>query len=110
MPSKSPDVRLRDIRDNILLAQSFVEGMGLRRFRSDIRTIYAVVRCLEIISEASRRLSTGLKNRHPDRHDYEEISAVMIWNTVKALPDLLEAVEEELSRLTRTLAKPKSDQ
>jgi uncharacterized protein with HEPN domain len=123
MPSRSPDVRLRDIRDNILLAQSFVEGIGLRKFRSDTRTIYAVIRCLEIISEASRRLPTALKNRHPHipwkdvagagnvyRHDYEEISAVMIWNTVKALPDLLEAVEEELSRLNPKLAKPKSDQ
>ena len=34
----------------------------------------------------------------------------MIWNTVKALPDLLEAVEEELSQLNSKLAKSKSRQ
>jgi hypothetical protein len=32
----------------------------------------------------------------------------MIWSTVKALPDLLKAVEEELLRLNPKLAKPKS--
>jgi uncharacterized protein with HEPN domain len=61
---------------------------------------------LEIISEASRRLPVSLKNRHPDiswkdiagagnvyRHDYEEISTDMVWNTVKALPDLLQVVD-----------------
>ena len=120
MPSKNPEVPLRDILDNIRLARSFVEGFNLRKFRTDTRTIYAVIRCLEIISEASRRLPANLKSRHPDipwkdiagagnvyRHDYEEISTVMIWNTVKALPDLLEVVEEELLRLSPTLARPK---
>ena len=121
MPSKTPEVPLRDILDNIRLARSFVEGFNLRKFRTDTRTIYAVIRCLEIISEASRRLPANLKSRHPDipwkdiagagnvyRHDYEEISTVMIWNTVKALPDLLEVAEEELLRLSPKLATPKS--
>ena len=120
MPSKTPEVPLRDILDNIRLARSFVEGFNLRKFRTDTRTIYAVIRCLEIISEASRRLPANLKSRHPDipwkdiagagnvyRHDYEEISTVMIWNTVKALPHLLEVVEEELLRPSPTLARPK---
>jgi uncharacterized protein with HEPN domain len=66
MPSKTPEVPLRDILDNIRLAQSFVEGFSLRKFRTDTRTIYAVIRCLEIISEASRRLPASLKNRHSE--------------------------------------------
>jgi len=109
MPSKDSTIPLKDIHQNILFAQSFVEGFTLRKFRSDRRTIYAVTRCLEIISEASRRLPASLKTRHPDipwkdiagagnvyRHDYEEISTVMIWNTVKALAELQAAVEKEL--------------
>lgn len=121
MPSKSPAVPLGDIYDNIRLAQSFVEGFNLRKFRADTRTIYAVTRCLEIVSEASRRLPAGLKSRHPDipwkdiagagnvyRHDYEEISTAMIWNTVKALPSLLEVVEKELERLKLGSGRPKS--
>jgi uncharacterized protein with HEPN domain len=112
MPSKSPKVPLADIRDNIRLAQSFVEGFSLRRFRADKRTIYAVTRCLEIISEASRRLSASVKSRHPAipwkdiagagnvyRHDYEDVATDLIWNTIKALPKLLAVVEGELSAL-----------
>jgi uncharacterized protein with HEPN domain len=49
MPSKNPEVPLRDILDNIRLARSFVEGFNLRKFRTDTRTIYAVIRCLEVI-------------------------------------------------------------
>jgi uncharacterized protein with HEPN domain len=119
MPSKDPAIRLRDIRQNILFAQSFVEGFTLRKFKSDRRTIYAVIRCLEIISEASRRLPASLKARHPNipwkdiagagnvyRHDYEEISTVMIWNTVKALAGLQAAVEKELQLVTKRTKKP----
>jgi uncharacterized protein with HEPN domain len=112
MPSKSPQVPLRDIRDNIKLAQAFVEGFSLRTFKGDKRTIYAVVRCLEIISEASRRLPAGLTKQYPHipwkdiagagnvyRHDYEDLSTAMIWNTIKALPDLLKVVDQELQHL-----------
>jgi uncharacterized protein with HEPN domain len=122
MPSRTPKVPLRDIRENIRLAQSFVEGFNLPRFRADTRTVYAVTRCLEIISEASRRLPPSLKNRHPSipwkdiagagnvyRHDYEEISTAMIWNTVKALPELQAAVEAELLQPKPRGAKKKTN-
>jgi uncharacterized protein with HEPN domain len=46
--------RLVHIRDNIRLALHFVANMDYIQFRDDIRTVYAVIRCLEIISEASR--------------------------------------------------------
>src|SRR5215207_4329882 len=58
-----------------------------------MRTIYAVTRCLEIISEASRRLPEELKARHPSiawkqmagagnvyRHDYEDVAARYVWD------------------------------
>jgi uncharacterized protein with HEPN domain len=47
------------------MAQSFVEGMSYETFRDDLRSLYVVTRCLEIISEASRRLPDELKARHP---------------------------------------------
>jgi uncharacterized protein with HEPN domain len=64
--------------------------------------VYAVTRCLEIISEASRRLPDDLKARHPAigwkqmagagnvyRHDYEDVAAEFVWETVqRALPPL----------------------
>jgi uncharacterized protein with HEPN domain len=104
---------LRDIRENISLALSFIGQTSFDQFRGDRRTAYAVTRCLEIISEASRRLSAELKGRHPHirrqgmagagnvyRHDYELIVDKAVWDTVhESLPPLLAAVDAELKRL-----------
>jgi uncharacterized protein with HEPN domain len=113
MPSDRTGGPLRDILHHIDLAEHFVQGLGREAFTGDLRTVYAVTRCLEIISEASRRLSPGLKERHPDiswkqmagagnvyRHDYEEVAAEFVWNTVRqALPPLRIVVETEIARL-----------
>lgn len=112
MHSKPSHRRLLHIRDNIVLAQGFVGQMTYAEFRSDVRTVYAVIRCLEIISEASRRVEAVVKARHPAlpwvdmagagniyRHDYEDVREALVWKTVKdALPGLLAVVEEELKR------------
>jgi uncharacterized protein with HEPN domain len=72
---------------HIDLAASFVAGFDYKAFVADERTLYAVTRCLEVISEASRRLPPDLKDRHPSipwkniagagniyRHDYEDVA------------------------------------
>ena len=59
--------------------------------------MYAVVRALEIVSEATRRLPDELKGRHPDidwaavaaagnvyRHEYEGIDEALIWYTARS--------------------------
>jgi uncharacterized protein with HEPN domain len=56
---------LSDIRHHIAVAQSFVAGMSHDAFRDDLRTTCAVIRCFEIISQASRRLPDALTARHP---------------------------------------------
>jgi uncharacterized protein with HEPN domain len=77
------------------------------------RSLYAVIRCLEIISEASRRLPPELLHRHPEipwlqiaragniyRHEYKEVRERMIWETVqRSLEPLLSAVEKEFADL-----------
>jgi len=65
MPSESFIGPLTDIRYDIGLAFSFVGQLNVDQFLADRRTVYAVTRCLEIISEASRRLPPDLKSRHP---------------------------------------------
>jgi uncharacterized protein with HEPN domain len=65
MPSKSLDTALRDILHHIDLAANFSAGFDPATFKHDTKTIYAVTRCLEIISEASRRLPEDVKARHP---------------------------------------------
>jgi uncharacterized protein with HEPN domain len=102
---------LRDIEYHIDLAASFATGFDYDSFRADLRTLYAVIRCLEIISEASRRLPDDLKVRHPIiawkdmagagniyRHDYEDVAASYVWNTLRNhLPPLRRVIELELA-------------
>ena len=102
---------LTDILHNIALAQQFTQGLTLDAFRGDLMRVYATIRCLEIISEASRRLSNDLKARHPQipwremagagniyRHDYEDVAATRVWETVsRALPPVRALAEQELA-------------
>jgi uncharacterized protein with HEPN domain len=110
MHSDAERSALRDIEHNIILAEHFCLGRDIQRFNDDVMRVYAVTRCLEIISEASRRLSAVLKERHPNiawremagagniyRHDYEDVVAKRVWETVQlALPPLKIVVEQEL--------------
>lgn len=113
MPSERAAGPLRDILHHIDLAGRFVEGFSRESFKSDLPTVYAVTRCLEIISEASRRLPDVLKNRHPTiarkqmsaagnvyRHDYEDVAANFVWDTLQqALPPLRVVIDTEIKRL-----------
>jgi uncharacterized protein with HEPN domain len=115
MPSKDPDQRLRDIAENIEAVRTFTAGMDFAAYARDQKTLYAVTRALEIISEASRRLPEEIKARHPSidwravaaagnvyRHDYESVRATVIWQTVtQGLEASETAVNEELARLGR---------
>src|SRR5258707_602810 len=64
MPSDTDRGVLRDILRHIELAERFTRGHTFETFNSDELHLYAVTRCLEVISEASRRLSDELKARH----------------------------------------------
>ncbi|MCK1754400.1 DUF86 domain-containing protein [Bradyrhizobium sp. 137] len=115
MPSDRIPGALRDILHHIDLAAEFAGRLDREEFAADMRTVYAVTRCLEIISEASRRLPEELKARHPAiawkqmaaagnvyRHNYEDVAAHFVWETVqRALPPLREVLEEEVARLQR---------
>ncbi|MBX9785721.1 MAG: DUF86 domain-containing protein [Alphaproteobacteria bacterium] len=112
MSSKEAIQALEDILENILLATSFVKDTTYQDFLTDKRTIYAVVRALEIISEATRRLPEETCSRYLHipwagikgagniyRHDYEDVLECRVWATVvNALPPLELVVREELEK------------
>ncbi len=118
MLSKNPAQRLRDIVDNIDARWVFTTGMEHDSFAADRKTVYAVVRALEIVSEASRRLPAELKDRHPEidwiavaaagnvyRHEYEGVDEDLIWHTVRHDLDVLRtAALSELERAPDALA------
>jgi uncharacterized protein with HEPN domain len=110
MPSEKVVGYIKDILHHIDLATEFVGGLTAQQFGRDVLRVYAVTRCLEIISEASRRLPTEIKDRHPDlawrdmagagniyRHHYDNVAAARVRETVlNALPPLRSAAEREL--------------
>jgi len=110
MLSETERDALEDIRDNIARAMRFVHGFDLDGFLNDDKTFYAATRCLEIISEASRRLTPAFKERHPEiprkavagsgsiyRHNYEDVLERRIWQTIhEAVPSLRAVVDAEL--------------
>jgi uncharacterized protein with HEPN domain len=105
---------LNDILHNIGLAESFIVGLDYDAFHRDRLRVYGVIRCLEIISEASRRLPDNIKARHPTiewkemaaagniyRHEYEDVAERRIWSTVRlALPALRAVIESELAAVS----------
>jgi uncharacterized protein with HEPN domain len=113
MPSDSEAVRrtLLDMQHHIAKAGIFAAGLSHDAFVRDDLRFYAVTRCLEIISEASRRLPDELKARHPSiawrdmaasgniyRHEYEDVAAHAVWDTLTLhLPPSQAVLEAELS-------------
>lgn len=109
-PSDAERLAWRAIRENVQLAQEFVAGLTLDEFCADRKTFYAVTRCLEIISEAARRLRGPQQGLHPElewrqiedsgnvfRHQYQAVAETRVWMTVQErLSDLLAAAEAAL--------------
>jgi uncharacterized protein with HEPN domain len=103
---------LRDMLRHIDLAEHFADGLDDKGLSSDLQALYAVIRSLEIISEASRRLSDEFKGRHPDipwremaaagnfyRHNYEDVTPRRVWQTLREhLPPLRTAINQKLAR------------
>ena len=113
LPSDRERLALSAILENTRLARAFAAGHSAETFESDQRTFYAVTRCLEIVSEACRRLSPALRDRHPElpwraimgvgnvyRHDYDNFDEAQVWRTVQdSLPELMAVIETELAAL-----------
>jgi uncharacterized protein with HEPN domain len=87
---------LKDILDAIEKAEQFIEGMDFERFSSDYKTRFAVIRALEIIGEASKKIPETVKRQNPELpwreiagirdiliHEYFGLNLQVIWKTLK---------------------------
>lgn len=102
-----------DIVKNMRLISGFIQDQTLESFSTDIKTLYAVIRCLEIIGEAVKRLPDEVKDRYPDIpwkamagmrdrliHGYDTVDSQIVWNTVKnTMPGLLSRFEHIYRKL-----------
>ena len=94
---------LFDITEAARLALSYVDGLTLEDFLHDTQCQDAVIRRIEIIGEAARRVSSQTRELHPEIpwaamigmrnlmiHDYDDVDMDIVWDTVhRDLPELL---------------------
>lgn len=106
MPFRELSQSLRDIAEAIADIKHFTLGMNADVFRADPKTIAAVERKLQVISEAAIRLGDQAEVLCPGlpwrnirgignwlRHQYDHVDVDSIWQTVTDdLPPLENAV------------------
>ena len=104
------EVYVRHILDAIAAVASFLNGLDYGRFTEDLRTQSAVVRQIEIVGEATSRLSEDFRARHDDIpwrdiigmrnklvHEYFGVDLEAVWKTAT----------EDLTQLKRQLTGPR---
>jgi uncharacterized protein with HEPN domain len=112
LPFKEPRLALRDIAESIEEIEEFTAGLDLDEFRGDAKSIAAVERKIQVISEAAMRLGDQANELCPGipwheirgignwlRHQYDRVDVFTVWNTIQTdLPPLKAAVREALTR------------
>ncbi len=99
---------LSDIGEGIRRVGAYIAGLSFDELMKDTKTQDAVVRNLEIIGEATKKLSSRLRASHPEIpwkemagvrdkmiHDYFGINLDIVWTIAKEqLPGLLPQMED----------------
>lgn len=103
MTKRDERVILQDILDYAQEAVDFCQGQTLATFTSDRMRQLAVLRLIQLVGEASIRLSDATRQKFPSVpwhqlramrnilvHQYEGIDDAIVWKTaVERLPELI---------------------
>ncbi|MCX5859900.1 MAG: DUF86 domain-containing protein [Proteobacteria bacterium] len=66
MSKRGDSESIRDIREAVRRIDIYLERLEYDEFIQDIKSQDAVVRNLEVIGEAAKNISNGLKKKHPE--------------------------------------------
>jgi uncharacterized protein with HEPN domain len=93
-PGRTYTDYLADILDAFDKISQFTQGMTFEDFARDDKTVFAVVRALEIVGEATKRIPQPVRDRQPavpwramagmrDKlsHDYLGVNLAVVWKT-----------------------------
>lgn len=104
---------LQDIIDSINDLQFFIKSMGFESFIKDRKTINAVIRSIEVIGEATKRIPKSIRDKTPsipwrkmagmrDKmiHEYFGVDMGILWKTIKEdIPSLKYQIQNVLKSL-----------
>ena len=93
---------IQDILESIGAVEEFVKGMNFEDFSKDRKTIFAVVRGIEIVGEAAKQIPDLIRNRYGDVpwkdmagmrdkviHGYFGVDLKVVWETAtRHLPEI----------------------
>jgi uncharacterized protein with HEPN domain len=116
LPSSKRRDRLGDVVANCERIARHVAGMSRDAFFADEKTIDAVERCLQRISEAAAKLGTYLDDIDPDapwkdargignifRHKYDQVTEDLVWASIESdIPRLRNSALREIERLQKS--------
>lgn len=93
-------------------AETFVEKMTYEEFIQDDKSIYAVVRAIEIIGEAVKQVPTSIREKYSEIpwssmagmrdkliHHYFGVNLKLVWNTVEQeIPEVRPVLQDALQQ------------
>jgi uncharacterized protein with HEPN domain len=104
---------IADIIDAIDKANKFIGNMSFEEFMLDDKTVFAVIRALEIVGEAAKNIPWELREKYPEIpwkdmtgmrdkliHEYHGARLDLVWETLKEeIPPLKPEFEKILKGL-----------
>jgi len=102
---------VEDILEAMDKAEILLEDVTYDQFEADFRINFAVVRALEIMGEATKRLPISIRQRYPDVpwrgiagmrdriiHGYDNVDLQIVWDVVKRdIPQLKPRIQQILA-------------
>jgi len=104
---------IEDIINAMNKALKFVEDLSYEEFTGDDKTIFAVIRAIEIIGEAVKNIPEDIRKKYPEVpwkgmagmrdkviHGYFGVDIKVVWDTVKKrIPEVKPLFERMLKDL-----------
>ena len=101
---------LIDIIEAIDKIEQFTKAITFEDFKKDEKTIFAVIRALEVVGEAAKKIPVGARNRYKtipwkqiagmrDKliHEYFGVNIQVIWKTIKEDIPLLKPIIKQMA-------------
>jgi uncharacterized protein with HEPN domain len=99
----------KDIQDALEKIESFTAGLDFDSFAHDDKTIFAVIRALEIIGEAARKIPKTVRSGYSNVprqdmtgmrdkliHDYFGVDLRVVWKTLQIDLPPLKAIFDQI--------------